>query len=68
MKTEIIKVKGMSCSHCQLAVQDAVRKLPGIKKVKARRRSAEATVSYDETMVDIEQVKAAINDIGYEAS
>jgi copper chaperone len=47
MDKVILRVEGMSCGHCEIAVQDAVRKLPGIKKVKASRRRKEAVVDYD---------------------
>lgn len=31
----ILRVEDMSCGHCEIAIQDAVRKLSGIKKVKS---------------------------------
>lgn len=38
MEKHEISVGGMACGHCEIAVQDAVRRLPGIKKVKASKR------------------------------
>jgi len=38
MEKIVLHVEGMACGHCEIAVQDAVRKLPGIKKVKATKR------------------------------
>ncbi len=67
MKTDTIKVEGMSCGHCEIAMQDAIRKLPGIKKAKASKRKKEAAVEYDETLVTLEQIIEAINATGYEA-
>lgn len=66
MIREIIMVSGMSCGHCEIAVQDAVRKLPGIKKVKANRRKKQAVVEYDPALVTLEQIKTAITGTGYE--
>ncbi len=65
MKTDIIKVEGMSCGHCEIAVQDAIRKLPGVKKAKANKRKKEASVEYDETLVTLEQIIEAVNATGY---
>lgn len=65
MEKLVLKVEGMSCGHCEIAVQDAVRKLPGIKKVKANRRKKQAVVDYDTAQVTPEQIKAAINATGY---
>lgn len=60
-----LHVDGMSCGHCEIAVQDAVRKLPGIKKVKASKRKKEAEVEYDASRVSLEQIIGAINATGY---
>jgi copper chaperone len=58
----------MSCGHCEIAVQDAVRKLPGVKKAKASKRRKEAVVEYDPELVTREQIAGAITAIGYDAS
>lgn len=68
MKTAIVKVEGMSCSHCEITVQDAIRKLPGIKKAKASKRKKQAVVNYDEGQVSLEQITAAVNATGYKAA
>lgn len=38
MEKIVISVEGMACGHCEIAIQEAVRKLPGIKKAKASKR------------------------------
>ncbi|MDR2650172.1 MAG: cation transporter [Clostridiales bacterium] len=65
MENTVIRVDGMSCSHCEIAIQDAVRKLPGIKKVKANRRKKEVSLVYEASLVTSEQITEAINDTGY---
>jgi copper chaperone len=67
MEKTTLRVEGMSCGHCEIAVQDAVRKLPGIGKVKASKRKKEITVEYDAAAVTREQIAAAIESIGYSA-
>jgi copper ion binding protein len=66
MEKLTLKVEGMSCGHCEIAVQDAVRKLPGIKKIKASKRKKEAAVEYDASAVTAEQIAKVINDTGYQ--
>ncbi|NLG58119.1 MAG: heavy-metal-associated domain-containing protein [Clostridiales bacterium] len=66
MEKLLLPVEGMACGHCEIAVQDAVRKLPGIKKVKASKRKKEAAVEYDPGLTTPEQIKKAINDTGYQ--
>lgn len=68
MTKETINVEGMSCGHCEIAVQDAVHKLPGIKKVKASKGKKVATVEYDETQLTRDQIVQAIAQTGYTAT
>lgn len=68
MNNARITVEGMFCWHCEIAVQDAIRKLPGVKKAKASKRKKEATVEYDEAQVTLDQIVQAINATGYEAT
>ncbi|MDR3278809.1 MAG: heavy-metal-associated domain-containing protein [Oscillospiraceae bacterium] len=65
MEKILLHVEGMTCGHCEIAVQDAVRKLPGIKKVKASKRKKEVLVSYDAALVTPEQLAGAIDATGY---
>ena len=51
MEKTKLRVDGMVCGHCEIAVQDAVRKLPGIKK--------------DASLVSLEQIVETINATGY---
>ena len=65
MKTDAIYVEGMACGHCEIAVQDAIRALPGIKKAKASKRKGQASVTYDETQVTLDRIIEAIGASGY---
>jgi copper chaperone len=65
MEKLILRVEGMTCGHCEIAVADAVRKLPGIKKTKASRRKREVVTDYDAASVTPAQIAAAINATGY---
>ena len=60
-----IKIKGMSCQHCVMAVAKALSSLDGIKDVKVDLKSGVAT--YEEVKaVDAKVVTAAIKKAGYE--
>ncbi|GHU78072.1 copper chaperone CopZ [Clostridia bacterium] len=65
MEKLTLRIEGMSCGHCEIAIQDAVRKLPGIKKVKASKRKGEVVTEYDSGAVSSAQIITAINDTGY---
>ena len=60
-----IKIKGMSCQHCVMAVTKALSAIDGIKDVKVDLKSGEA--AYDETKpVDLKVIADAVKKAGYE--
>ena len=60
-----VKIKGMSCNHCVMAVTRALNEIDGVKDVKVDLAKGEAT--YDEVKpVDMDVVKAQIAKAGYE--
>jgi copper chaperone len=65
MKT--IKIKGMTCNHCVMAVTKTLEKIDGVKNVKVDLQKGEAT--FDEAKpVDIEIVKECIRKAGYDVA
>jgi copper ion binding protein len=63
--TTKISVKGMMCNHCVNHVQEALSKLPGVKKVSVDLKAGEATLESKEALSE-ESLKQAIADAGYE--
>jgi copper chaperone len=60
-----VKIKGMSCNHCVMAVTKALNEIDGVKDVRVDLAKGEAT--YNEAMpVDMDVVKAHIAKAGYE--
>ncbi len=60
-----VKIDGMACGMCEAHICDAIRNaLPGAKKVKASRKSGEATFLC-ETAPSEESLKKVITDTGY---
>lgn len=66
MDTVKLRVESMICGHCEIAITDAVRKLPGIKKAKASKRKKEVSVVYDGSLTTSEEIVAAIDSTGYQ--
>ncbi|MGA2333196.1 MAG: cation transporter [Syntrophales bacterium] len=63
MKT--VKIKGMTCNHCVMAVTNALKEIDGITNVKVDLQKAEAT--FDEVKpVDMGVVKERIRKAGYD--
>lgn len=65
MKKTLV-VEGMSCNHCKDAVEKAVKSLPGIMFAQVDLAAKTLTVEFDETKTDIDQVRAVVEDEGYQ--
>ncbi len=61
----ILKVEGMSCSHCENAVKNAVSALEGVSSVDVDLVNKIVTVTHEEA-VAIETIKVEIEDQGYD--
>ena len=62
-----IKIKGMSCNHCVMAVTKVLRDIDGIRNVKVDLKNGEA--AFDESdPVDMETIKERIRKAGYEVA
>ena len=61
--TMIIKVKGMMCPHCEARVKGEIEKLPGVESAAASHEKGEVEILGNP---DIEAVKKAVTDAGYE--
>lgn len=61
-----LKVTGMTCGHCEAKIQEAVSKLPGVKKVTASRTSQTVTIQPDKSeSLNLRTVKETIESLGY---
>lgn len=61
-----VKVEGMSCGHCQMAVKKAVEAVEGVQKADVNLQNKQVVVEYNEGKTNLEKVKAAITEAGYE--
>lgn len=66
METKVLKIQGMSCNHCQRAVEEALSSLAGVQSVDVDLAGGKATVSYDPGQVSVESMRDAIEEAGYE--
>ena len=60
-----VKIKGMSCQHCVMAVTKALKEIEGVRDVTVDLESGEA--AFEETVpVDQTKIKETIKKAGYE--
>ena len=63
--TTIIKINGMSCGHCSMAVKKALGQIEGVEKVEVSLEDKTATIS-STISLDTNILKEIIDDEGYE--
>lgn len=62
-----IPIEGMTCNACAARVKNKLRSLKGIKRVKVSLEKRNAVIYYKKETLKGEQMKAAINELGYKA-
>jgi copper chaperone len=65
--TRELSAAGMSCGHCKMTIENAVRGLNGIEKVNADLATKKVVVEFDESSVTIEDIRNTIEEAGYTA-
>jgi len=60
----VVQVEGMRCSMCEAHVNDAIRKVSGVKRVKASASKGEAHIIASSD-IDLAAIKEAIAKEGY---
>jgi copper chaperone len=63
-----LKIGGMGCQGCSMAVGGALRRVPGVKSAEVDLAGASAIVEYDEAQTGLEQLIAAVQQSGYTAT
>ncbi len=67
METKItIPVVGMACSSCSAHVEKKLNSLEGVKKASVSLASRSALVEYDPSVITLQQMKEAVNGIGFD--
>jgi mercuric transport protein len=67
-KTVTLRVEGMTCGGCVIAVRRVLTRLEGVKKTQVSYEKQRAVVTYDPAKVSVEQMIAAIKTLGYKAT
>ena len=64
----IIRIEGMHCHKCELAIRKRVTALPGVHEVEVDFASGQASVLYDQAQVSVRQLMDAVAEAGYRAT
>ena len=66
MSNQTISVPDISCDHCKTSIEGAVGALDGVDKVEVKIEPRTVEVDFNETVVSLEAIHAAIEEQGYE--
>jgi mercuric ion binding protein len=64
-KTITLAVKNMDCAACPSIVKGSIEAVPGVTKVRVSYKEKTATVTYDDTKADVNQLTSATTNAGY---
>jgi len=67
MKETTLEVNGMTCGHCTMSVEKALKATEGVQGASVDLQSKKAQVQFDENKVSIQQLVEAVTEAGYEA-
>jgi len=65
IETVSIRVEGMSCGGCAVAVRVALDRLPGVQKAEVKLDTQIAEVTFDSDKVTVDQIVEAIQKVGF---
>ncbi len=65
MKETNLKIEGMHCTGCSTRLEKILNNLEGVETAKVSLEEKKATIKYDETKINIENIKETIEDAGF---
>lgn len=68
METTTIAVGGMTCMGCVASVKRVLAGLNGVSSAEVTLSPAQAIVTYEAGKVDLQSIKTAISDAGYDVA
>jgi mercuric ion binding protein len=64
-QTVTLSVPGMTCSACPITVKHALNKVEGVSEAQVSYATKQATVTFDDTLIDVQTLIKATSDAGY---
>ena len=65
MATATLNVPNISCEHCQRTITNALTPVEGVRRITVDIPTKEVHVDYDEMRLDIERLKAILQEEDY---
>ncbi|MGE5631654.1 MAG: sulfite exporter TauE/SafE family protein [Caulobacteraceae bacterium] len=68
MEKRVLSIQGMSCSNCELRIENSLKKLSGIIEVKVSYSQSKAYVTYNKDVIELNDIIQAVEKAGYHAA
>ena len=68
MEHVTLAVPEISCDHCKNTIEGALNQLDGVSRAEVVIDAKTVTVSFDEGATDVEAIRAAIENEGYDVT
>jgi copper chaperone len=65
MATTVLSIPDISCAHCQATITNALTPLDGVQSVTVDIATKKATVQYDPSVVQVDQMKHVLDEEDY---
>lgn len=65
---QVIGEERLHCAACEARIGSALLRLPGVRNVQASAQSQQISVTLDSTQVSPEQVRARLQQLGYQVA
>lgn len=66
MTTVTIQLETLTCPSCASKIETAVNKIPGVDKIEVLFTLSRVKISYDQTKIDVDDLKRAIETLGFD--
>lgn len=64
---KILKIDGMTCTSCEMRIENRLKKMNGVVSAKVSYSSSEAHITYNPDLITLEAIIAAIERLDYKA-
>lgn len=65
MKTELLKVTGMTCGGCVNSLTRALKSINGVDDVQVNLSTGDTHIQYEENVTSPQQLRLAVTNAGY---
>ncbi|MEX0946494.1 MAG: cation transporter [Acidimicrobiia bacterium] len=68
MINQTLSVPDISCDHCKMSIEGALRLVTGIETAQVNIPAKTVALSFDESAVSLDRIIGVIGDVGYEVA